>query len=114
MSEKVLPLRVAEIAAEDPDRMFLEEVEDGETLTYGETDRHARAWAAFLRELGVGPGDPVATMLPTRVPFVKAWLGIGWLRAIDVAINKELVGNLLGYVLSNSTARVLIMSVRFL
>jgi crotonobetaine/carnitine-CoA ligase len=111
--DQILPHRVALHAAGPlADTTFLQEV-DGPSLTYAQTHERALGWAQFFRDLGVEPQTPVASMLPTRLPVALTWLGLGWCRAINVGINTELRGNLLGYVLSNSTARILVTAERF-
>src|SRR5262245_26683644 len=49
----------------------------GQTLTYADTDRLSRAFAAFLqRRLGVKKGARIAVMLPNIPAFPIVFLGI--------------------------------------
>jgi long-chain acyl-CoA synthetase len=48
---------------------------DGGRLTYRRLDRQANAFARFLSQQGVRPGDRVALCIPNRWPFVVALLG---------------------------------------
>src|SRR5262249_55550435 len=49
----------------------------GQTLTYADTDRLSRHFAAYLQnKLGVRKGDRVAVMLPNIPAFPLAMLGI--------------------------------------
>ena len=57
----------------------------GAELTYGDLDRHTRAWAAWLQSVGVEPGARVAIMLPNMLASPVAL--IGTLRAGCVAVN---------------------------
>src|SRR5215471_10128930 len=58
----------------------------GATLTYVDTDRLSRAFAAYLQsKLGVKKGDRVAVMLPNIAAFPLALLGI--MRAGGVQVN---------------------------
>ncbi len=58
----------------------------GQTLTYADTDRLSRQFAAYLQGmLGVKKGDRIAVMLPNVVAFPLAMLGI--IRAGGVQVN---------------------------
>jgi len=49
----------------------------GQTLTYADTDRLSRDFAAFLQaRLGIKKGDRIAVMLPNLPAFPLAMLGI--------------------------------------
>jgi long-chain acyl-CoA synthetase len=47
----------------------------GRRTTFAELDRAVDAFAAYLRRLGLGPGDCVSIHLPTSPAFVIAFLG---------------------------------------
>src|ERR1700739_3542654 len=60
----------------------------GQTLTYADTDRLSRNFAAFLQaRLGVRKGDRIAVMLPNLPAFPLAMLGIIRAGAIQVNVN---------------------------
>src|SRR5215472_7770290 len=60
----------------------------GQTLTYADTDRLARAFAAFLQnKLGVKKGDRIAVMLPNIAAFPLAMLGIVRAGGVQVNVN---------------------------
>ena len=60
----------------------------GQTLTYADTDRLSRNFAAYLqRELGVRKGDRIAVMLPNIPAFPLAMLGIVRAGAVQVNVN---------------------------
>jgi long-chain acyl-CoA synthetase len=60
----------------------------GHTLTYADTDRLSRHFAAYLQDkLGVGKGDRVAVMLPNIPAFPLAMLGIIRTGATQVNVN---------------------------
>ena len=60
----------------------------GKTLTYTDTDRLSRAFAAFLQNrLGIKKGDRIAVMLPNLPAFPLAMLGIIRAGAIQVNVN---------------------------
>ena len=53
-------------------------------------------------------------MVPNSVESYYAWLGLGWLRAVEVPVNTMYLGRMLRYVVSNSEARILVVATRFL
>src|SRR5262252_5429853 len=60
----------------------------GQSLTYAETDRLSRCFAAYLqRELGVEKGERIAVMLPNIPAFPLALLGIVRAGAVQVNVN---------------------------
>ncbi|MHB1777624.1 MAG: AMP-binding protein [Acidimicrobiales bacterium] len=109
LSRQVLaPHAVARWAAEAPDRVALQHV-DGGTVTYGELDRRCRRWAAAYARLGVAPGEHVATMLANGPDAYCAWIGLGWLRAVEVPLNPALKGRLLAEVLGDCDASLMVV-----
>jgi crotonobetaine/carnitine-CoA ligase len=108
----VLPRRVADWAATDPDRPFLQEV-TGRALTYGATWDAARRWATWLTEMGVEPGDRVVTMLPASIDAVVGWLATAIVGAVEVPVNPELRGEFLSHVLTDASARLAIVRPEF-
>ncbi|MHA4812980.1 amino acid adenylation domain-containing protein [Streptomyces aculeolatus] len=64
---------IEEHAAARPDAVAAEHL--GETLTYGELDRHAERLAAVLRGCGVGAGDAVGVFLRRSLPMLVGLLG---------------------------------------
>ena len=60
----------------------------GQTLTYADTDRLSRRFAAYLQgRLGVKKGDRIAVMLPNIPAFALAMLGIVRAGAVQVNVN---------------------------
>src|SRR5262245_2088633 len=60
----------------------------GQTLTYADTDRLSRDFAAYLQvKLGVKKADRVAVMLPNIPAFPLAMLGIIRAGAVQVNVN---------------------------
>jgi long-chain acyl-CoA synthetase len=60
----------------------------GQTLTYADTDRLSRQFAAYLQgSLGVKKGDCIAVMLPNIPAFALAMLGIVRAGAVQVNVN---------------------------
>ena len=60
----------------------------GQTLTYADTDRLSRQFAAYLQgKLGVQKGDRIAVMLPNIAAFPLAMLGIVRAGGVQVNVN---------------------------
>jgi acyl-CoA synthetase (AMP-forming)/AMP-acid ligase II len=64
-----------------PDKPFI--VSEAGDLTYPAVVDLAGRVATALRELGIEPGDRVATMLPPTNDYIAAWFGIVWAGAVD-------------------------------
>ena len=109
----VLPTLISARARQNPDRTFVEEV-GGSSLTYAEFDAANLRWAAAYRRVGVAAGDRVVTMLPSSVPASSAWLGLAWLRAIEVPCNNAYRGRMLGYLIANAEADTIVIADRYL
>ncbi len=55
--------------------------------TYGELDAMVGRYAALLTDLGVKPGDVVATMLPNSLQHIVAFLGASRIGAVHTPVN---------------------------
>ena len=82
---------------------------DDERISYAEVLARANAWAAALRDLGVGRGDPVAFLLKSSPDFVYATFGCLLLGAIWIPVNVDYRGTWLRATLEDAAARVLIV-----
>jgi len=111
--EFVLPHMIAKHARATPERVAMKDV-NGRVMTYRELDENQRHWAGALRGLGIQAGDHVLTMVPNSFESYLVWLGISWLRAIEVPTNNMYLGEMLRYLITNSNARVAVISSRFL
>jgi long-chain acyl-CoA synthetase len=82
----------------------------GETLTYADTDRVSRAFAAYLQNrLGVKKGDRVAVMLPNIPAFPLAMLGILRAGAAQVNVNPLYTPRELEHQLNDAGAQVIVI-----
>jgi len=82
----------------------------GETLTYADTDRLSRAFAAYLQNrLGVKKGDRVAVMLPNIPAFPLAMLGILRAGAAQVNVNPLYTPRELEHQLNDAGAEVIVI-----
>jgi crotonobetaine/carnitine-CoA ligase len=108
-----MPAVIAERARSNPDRLFLQEV-GGPSLTYGEFHDAVLRWSSAFRRIGVTSGDQVVTMLPTGATALCAWLGLAWLRAIEVPCNTAYQGRMLRYLIQQSGAETMVIADRYI
>jgi len=97
----VLPVQLRSRARAEPDRPFLLEVTGG-SATYGATWDGVCSWAEHLRDLGVGPGRHVATLLPPSIDAAMVWIALGCLGAVEIPVNPDLNGAFLEHVLDDA------------
>lgn len=83
-------------------------------LTYAGLAGRAARVAGGLRELGVEPGDRVATMLEPGLDYLGAWWGSAWAGSVEVPVNNDYRGEFLAHVLRQSGASVLVLHARWL
>ncbi|MFF3885523.1 long-chain fatty acid--CoA ligase [Streptomyces sp. NPDC001914] len=79
---------------------------EDDVLSYAELDTAAARAAAWLRDLGVRPGDRVALMLPNTLEFPVLYHGILRAGAVVVPMNPLLREREITYYLSDSGAAV--------
>jgi len=89
------------------DRVFL--VFEGKEYTYGEFDRDVNRVANALAGLGIGKGDKVGIMLPNIPEHLHTWLGAMKLGAIDVPINPQFKGKLLGDIIEHCSLDAMVI-----
>ncbi|MFI9168017.1 AMP-binding protein [Streptomyces lincolnensis] len=102
---------IAARARAHPERVYAV-FEDGTEWTYGQVWDDARATAAALHRLGVRQGDTVLCWLPNGLDALRVWYGVNLLGAVHVPVNTAYRGSLLGHVVDNSGARVLVAHAR--
>ena len=95
-------------AARWPDRSALVFDETAETLTFSELAARVDRFAAALAATGIGPGDRVGIMLPNRVEWPLAWLGLARLGAVMVPVNTSYRTADAGFVLEHAGVRAVI------
>ena len=81
-----------------------------ETVSYDGLRRRAASAAGGLRDLGVNPGDPVLVFSPNNVEMIVAVFAITWLGAVEVPVNSGYLGSTLEHVVTNSTARTIVVA----
>jgi long-chain acyl-CoA synthetase len=106
MTTLSLAMILAESARRHSDKIA---VVDGDVrVTYAQLWQQARAYAAGLRELGIGPGDTVALLAPNVVDFPRAYYGALAVGATVVPVHLLLTADEAAYVLTDSRADLLI------
>jgi len=89
-----------------PNRTAL--VFEDESWSYARLDHDCGRAARVLANLGIDRGDRVALWLPNSPAFVFAYFGALKLGAVVVAINPQLKAGETGFLLGDSTARILV------
>ncbi|MDB5532244.1 MAG: putative crotonobetaine/carnitine-CoA ligase, partial [Hyphomicrobiales bacterium] len=112
MHDITLPYLLNARARSNPTDVFLEEV-TGKKLTFAQVEHAALLWADVFKQQGVNPGDTVLTMLPSTTEAVCAWLGLGWMRAVDVGVNVEFRGVFLRDLMVDSGAKIMLAHSRY-
>jgi carnitine-CoA ligase len=90
-----------------PDAPYL--LIDDARVSYAGVAARAHAWAAALRRLGVGRGDPIAFLMRTSPELVYATFGCLELGAIWIPTNPDYRGTWLRESLQDAGARVLVL-----
>jgi long-chain acyl-CoA synthetase len=97
---------LAEGARRYPEKVAV--VDAGTRVTYYELWEQARGYAAGLRELGIGPGDTVAMLIPNVLDFPRVYFGALAAGATIVPVHLLLTADEVAYVLRDSGADVLV------
>ena len=81
-----------------------------QTLTYGDTDRLSRNFAAFLQsKLGVAKGDRIAVMLTQHSGFCRRHAGIVRAGAVQVNVNPLYTSRELEHQLNDAGVETIVM-----
>jgi crotonobetaine/carnitine-CoA ligase len=110
-AERTLPAMLRRGAARHGERPLL--YFGAASWSHRDLPRLAAARAATLREAGVGHGDRVAVMLSNRIEMLEVIVACGWIGAAAVPFNTASMGPQIGYVLSDSAARLLVIEDSF-
>ena len=86
MSEMTLGHLVEGASASQRGVRFIDRWERETFYSYREIHRRASQAAGGLQELGIGPGDRVAIILPTSIDFYEAFFGVVLAGAVPVAL----------------------------
>ena len=109
-ADAVLDLMTAlrRAAARWPDRSALVSDETGESLTFSRLVTRVDRFAAALAGAGIGRGDRVGIMLPNRMEWPLAWLGLARIGAVMVPINTGYRTTDAGFVLGHAGVRAVV------
>jgi carnitine-CoA ligase len=107
------PHALAYWAERNPDGIAVEHV-DGPRMTFSEFHEGCLRWAGAYRRAGIGPGTHVATMLPNGFDCLRIWLGLGWVKAVEIPLNVALRGRMLHYLLENSDSTTVVIGSDYL
>ncbi|HXY91577.1 MAG TPA: AMP-binding protein [Acidimicrobiia bacterium] len=110
--EFVLPHLLARLARDEPGAIAMQDVAGGVETRRDLHETNLR-WADAYRRCGVEPGEHVVTMLPNSFDAFHAWIGLCWLGATEVPTNTMYRGDMLRYLVTDSGARTVVISERF-
>ena len=82
--------------------------------SYAQAADAAARMAGTLRAAGIGAGDRVAIICSNRIELLGLLLGCAWLGAVAVPINVASRGPQLQHMLSNSSARLLVIETDYI
>ncbi|MBJ7329707.1 MAG: AMP-binding protein [Solirubrobacteraceae bacterium] len=96
------------MAAADPDRLFVRDLDGGIHITRGDLRHRAAALAGGLHARGIRAGDTVALLLSNRPEFYVADLAVLLLGGVPVSVYATSSPQQVTHVLRDSGARLLI------
>ncbi|WP_046299955.1 acyl-CoA synthetase [Mycobacterium sp. UM_Kg27] len=100
------------IARDTPDAVAVVDVHGGQ-LTYGELAARADRYGRGLQAMGLAPGDVLVMVLPNIVDTLAVYFAAMQTGLYIVAVNWHLTGPEIGYILSDSGAKVVVAHERF-
>src|SRR5215510_12280327 len=98
-------------AARHPDRIVFTDAQG--QITYGELKDRIERCAAYLRRIGIVPGDVVTIQLPNRIAFPIAFFALELIGAIANKVNPDFRVRELDYILRFSGSKALICPATF-
>jgi len=108
MTQLSLATVLAEAARKHPDKLAVIDSATTERITYRDLWQQTLAYAAGLRELGVGPGDTVAIQIPNLADFPRVYYAVLSVGATIVPMHLLLTPSENAYVLRDSGAKLLV------
>ena len=98
-------------AARHPDRIAFIDAQD--RITYGELKDRIERCAAYLRRIGIAPGDVVTIQLPNRIAFPIAFFALQLIGAVANKVNPDFRIRELDYILRFSGSKAFICPANF-
>ena len=86
----------------------------GRRLTYAELAAETQRVAGALRASGIGPGDRVAYLIPNLPEMLIAHYAVPLAGGVLVAVNTRLTAEEVGYILSHSGAKLVVVDAALL
>ncbi len=99
-------------AAIVPDRTAI--IFDGKHISFGEIQDRVNRLANALADLGVGPGDRIATMQVNCNEYIESYFAAAKLDAVFVPVNFRARAEELTFMLNDSGTKVLLLGQRYL
>ncbi|WP_427169919.1 long-chain-fatty-acid--CoA ligase [Arthrobacter sp. 92] len=103
---------LAESARRTPDATAL--IVENEEVSYKQLWDQTRAYAGALLAQGIGPGEPVAVLIPNVPDFARVYFAVLAVGGIVVPVHALLKGREIEYVLQDSGAKLLICAAALL
>jgi non-ribosomal peptide synthetase component E (peptide arylation enzyme) len=94
-----------------PDRIAF--IDAQERITYGELKDRIERCAAYLRRIGIAPGDVVTIQLPNRIAFPIAFFALQLIGAVANKVNPDFRIRELDYILRFSGSKAFICPATF-
>ena len=107
--ETTLPTLLRQRAAETPDRLYVNDIDD-RRLTYRETAALMDRWAAAYHHAGVERGEIVVTMQLNTIEAMAGWLGLASIGATEAPLNTDYRGALLSHALNTTGATTMVLA----
>lgn len=103
-------------AVHHPEREIVSRKADGslERSNWAQVEKHARHIAAGLSELGLIPGDRVATLAWNRLPHLELYYGVSAAGMVLHTVNPRLFPEQIQYIINHGGARILCVDVDLL
>ena len=86
---------------------------DGSRLSWRELQDRVQRTAAGLADQGIGVGDVVALMMKNSAAFIEVLYALSHLGAVSLPINFRLSGKEVEYIVTNSTAKMVLADEEF-
>ncbi len=113
VAERLLSRLLEDRATRYGNRVFLN-FKGERKITYRELDETANRFANGLRALGLDKDKKIAVLLPNCPDYLYLLFGAAKIGAVVVPINTAYKGALLGYIINNSDAEVLVVDEQYL
>jgi len=98
-------------ARRTPDRCALKY--RGEDISYADFDHRIRKVGGWLTLRGIGAGDVVAVLMKNSTAFLELAFATSHIGAVFLPVNYRLAADEVGYIIGNSSARILIADEEF-